>query len=450
MDKPIPQSDDAEKCVLGSVLLDYHNSDSAFLLLRPDYFHHRRHQVIFEIMMELFDQNRAADLVIVQDELVKRNALDKVGGIDYLTELLESVPTTAHCEYYAQIVRDKYLLRTLISTCNEISQKAFNANEAADEVIDQAEAMFFDLTQKRSTATTYSIREVLKDSFAKLQSLRDKDARVGGLPSGFRDLDSMTNGFEPSQLIVLAARPSMGKTTLILNMILRMAMSFGKAPLLFSMEMSREQVTTNMLCSLARVDSHKVRKGFLNDEEWKRVGDTVSDISKCRVFIDDSPGLNVMELRAKARRLKLQENIDVLIIDYLQLIQGTSGGFGSDSRQQEISYISRSLKSLARELQVPVIALSQLSRAVEARENHRPRLSDLRESGAIEQDADIVMLLYREAYYKKEKVEKDQENLTELILAKQRNGPTGTVNLSFLSHQMRFEDYISESSVMSV
>ncbi|RME85539.1 MAG: replicative DNA helicase [Planctomycetota bacterium] len=442
MEKMVPHSLEAEKSVLGSILMDYQKTDAPFLQLKPDYFYQKRHQLIFEVILDLYEQNQAIDLVIVQEELIKRKLIEQAGGVDYLQEILDTVPTTAHCEYYTAIVRDKYLLRALLNTCSEISQEIYTSSEPAEQVIDKAESKFFDLTQKRSLSTTYSIREVLKESFIKLHNLRNRQGEMGGVTSGFLDIDSMTNGFEPSQFIVLAARPSMGKTTLALNMMKRMALRDNKAPLLFSMEMAREQVTTNMICSFARVDSHRLRKGILSDEEWERVSDAISELSKYRIFIDDTPGLNLMELRAKARKLKLQENIDMIFIDYLQLLHGGKG----ESRQQEISYISRSLKSLARELEVPVLALSQLSRAVEAREDHRPRLSDLRESGAIEQDADIVMLLYREEYYKKEKTPEEKKNLTEVIIAKQRNGPTGTVNLTFLSQFSCFEDHISEAT----
>ena len=442
----VPQSDHAEKSVLGSILVGYQEADEAFLILKPEHFYQRRHQILFEVMLDLFEQNKAVDLVLVQEELLRRKVLEKVGGIEYLAELTEYVPTARHCVYYAQIVRDKYLLRSLLEVCGEISKEVQQSTDPVSSIIDRAEAKLFELTRRHSPRSTYPIKEVLKDAFLRYQNLRSRKLTHTGIPTGYIDLDAMTGGFEPGQFIVLAARPSMGKTTLALNMIQRMAMREGKSILLFSMEMSKDQVVNNMICSFARVNSHRLRRGILSDSEWSRVGDAINEYAKCRIFVDDSAGLSIMELRTIARKMKLQENIDILFIDYLQLIQGGKG----ESRQQEISYISRSLKTLAKELEIPVVALSQLSRAVEAREDHRPRLSDLRESGAIEQDADLVLMLYREAYYKreKEKLDPEKQRLTEVIVAKQRNGPTGVVKILFFNEYMRFEDYAPDTTLV--
>ncbi|RME04491.1 MAG: replicative DNA helicase [Planctomycetota bacterium] len=436
-EKRVPVSLEAEKCVLGSVLLDCSVAESAILILEEQYFFYLPHREIFSAIKSYVEKGEPVDSFILAQHLEKRHLLEKVGGSAYINHLLEVVPTAAHCEYYAKIVREKYLLRALLASCTEISKYALDTSDEAEKVIDFAEKKFFELTQKRKVGEAYPIRQILKQALNEIQDIQNGE--VSGIPTGFHDLDRMINGLGKSQLIVLAGRPSMGKTSLALN-ILKNALAEGAKALFFSLEMAKEDIAKNMLCSIAKVPAHRMRGGFLDKDEMKKITQAASTLSKYPFFIVDNPGLSPLEIRAIARKKKAQEDgLNLIVLDYLQLVQAKA-----ENRQQEIALISRSLKALARELEVPVLVLSQLNRAVEAREGSRPKMSDLRESGAIEQDADVVILLYREEYYYPEKEE--VKNQAELIIAKQRNGPTGTVKLFFDGMTMSFMNLYSQTN----
>jgi replicative DNA helicase len=435
IDRIPPQNLEAEACVLGSILLDNETAALVVPYLRKEHFYKTAHQLIYEAIIDLVNENKAVDAVILRDELERKGKLEEVGGTLYLTEIMETVPSAANAEYYAGIVRDKSSLRSLIRVSTEIIRDAYEAQDSTAEILDRAEKHFFEVTQKRVASQALPISEVLKETFDLIDSLHGDGSGVTGLSTGFYDLNEITNGFQPSELAILAGRPSMGKTTLALNILENIGVEQQRPAAFFSLEMSKQQVAQNLLCLMSGVDAHKMRKGMLEDSDWHKLSREAGRLSEAPIFIDDTPGLSTMELRAKARRLKAFQNIQLVVLDYLQLMEVYSR---AESRQQEISMISRMLKSLARELEIPVLALSQLSRAVEARESHRPRLSDLRESGAIEQDADLVMLMYREEYYKPEKEEAKRK--AEVIVAKQRNGPTGSVQLIFLKEFLKFGD----------
>ncbi|MDA8234374.1 MAG: replicative DNA helicase [Clostridia bacterium] len=437
-DRVPPQNLDAEQSVLGSMMIDQEAVMKAMESLRPDDFYRDAHKVIFEAILDLSDRNEPIDIITVSEELRQKNALEKVGGVAYVASLANIVPTAANIEYYARIVEEKSLLRNLISASSRIAAMGYDGEEEVEELIDQAERMIFQVAQRKSNKAFATMHEILMETFDKIEYLYTHKGDVTGVPTGFMDLDRMTSGFQPSDLIIVAARPAMGKTSLVLNIAQNTAIKYKTPVALFSLEMSKEQLVQRMLCSEAMIDQHRLRTGKLQEGDWQKLSNAVGPLSKAPIFIDDSVGITIMELRAKCRRLKSEHGLGMIVIDYLQLMQS---GRRSESRQQEISEISRSLKALARELSVPVIALSQLSRAAEQSTDKKPNLSHLRESGAIEQDADIVSFIYRDEYYNPESEEK---GIAEIIIAKHRNGPVGSVKLGFLSEFTKFVNLVQD------
>ena len=439
-----PQALDAEIAVLGAILLERDALGVAIEYLDDSCFYKDAHRKIFASAMNLYDRNEPVDVVTVSNELEKRNELEAVGGMYYITELAERMPTAANAEYYAKIVLDKALLRRLIHVSNEVSNECFEAGDSAYNIIDRAEQRIFKLSEKRLRRDFLPISPVLHQTMEIVESFHGRKGGITGVPTGFTKLDEMTSGLQKSELIIIAGRPSMGKTAFALNAARNAAID-GSIPVgIFSLEMASYQLAMRMLCSEAKVDSHKVRVGKLPDNEWTKLSMAVGHLAQAPIFVDDTPAMNILEIRAKARRLKSEHKIGMVIIDYLQLIQGPAR---SESRQQEISAISQSLKALAKELDIPVVALSQLSRAVESRGGERrPLLSDLRESGAIEQDADVVLFIYRPEVYGPV----EREGIAEIIIGKQRNGPVGHVDLAFIQEYVQFanladmggEDYI--------
>lgn len=439
IEKIPPQSIDAEMAVLGAMLLDKEVIPLAIENLSEDSFYKEANRKVYSAVIRLYDENRGVDLITVIEELKRTNSLETAGGPDYVSGLASSVPTAANFIHYAKIIREKMILRNLISTATHIVSECYDTSKDVDRLVDFSEQMIFKVreTSKSDKKKFVPLRDMIKSSIETIDNLYQRKQNVTGISTGFRDLDIKTAGLQPSDLIVLAARPSMGKSALALC-IAEHAAVVERAPVaFFSLEMSKEQLVQRMLCSHARVDAHKVRTGFLSQADWPKLVSAAGKLSEAPIYIDDTPGISVLELRAKARRLKSQFDIKLIVLDYLQLMQGH---VRADSRQHEISEISRSLKALARELNVPLIAISQLSRAVEQRQDHKPQLSDLRESGAIEQDADLVVLLLRESYYNPTE---ENKGLAEIIVAKQRNGPTGSFNLAFLGPYMRFENLTS-------
>lgn len=434
LEKIPPQNIEAEMAVLGSMLIEDEAIPTAVELLDQDFFYKDNHKKIFKAILNLYNSNKAVDLITVSDELKRSNLLDEIGGVSVLTDLVNSVPTAANVGHYARIVKEKGILRSLINNGTEIVSLGYESEGNIDEVLDRAERLIFEIGENKKETTFISLKEVIKDSIETIDKLYQKKSHVTGVPTGFIDLDRKTAGLHSSDLIVVAGRPSMGKSAFAVG-IAEYAGVVEKTPVaFFSLEMSKEQLVQRLLCSHARVDAHKVRTGYLAPSDWPRLTAAAGKLSEANIFIDDTPAISVMELRAKARRLKSRSNIQLLIVDYLQLMRGTGG---TENRQQEISEISRSLKALARELYIPIIAISQLSRAVEMRIDHRPLLSDLRESGAIEQDADVVLLLLREEYYNPKP---ENQGIAELIIAKQRNGPVGNIKLNFFQEYTRFEN----------
>jgi len=434
LERTMPQSIEAEMSVLGAMILDNEVISLVIPLLNRQNFYKTAHQELYQTIVEVYDKGQPVDLVVLREELKKRSLLEKVGGVEYLMELEETVPTIGNVEYYANIVREKAIKRSLIEVAATIQKQSFEESSNTEQLLDASERAIFDITQKKFDTASTKLNEILKETFSRIENLHDRQSRLTGLSAGFYDLDDLTCGLQPSELIIVAARPSMGKTSLVLNIVEHVGVVEKKPAVVFSLEMSAHQVAQNMLCSHARIDAHKLRMGFLDDKQWSDLSYGLGSLSEAPIFIDDTPGLTVLEVRAKARRLKAQYDIQLVAVDYLQLMEGSR----AENRQQEISVISRGLKSLARELKIPVIAVSQLNRSVESREGHKPRMSDLRESGSIEQDADVIVLLHRDNYFDPEK-----DNTAELIIAKQRNGPTGVVKLAFLSHFMRFESLAS-------
>jgi len=437
-EKTQPFNIEAEISVLGSMLLDNEAINLVTEILRTDNFYKTSHQYIFDTIVNLYNKHHAVDLVILKDELKKQSLLEKIGGTEYLMELEESVPLASNVEYYAKIVREKTIKRDLITATAKIQQEAYNDSLESEELLDVAEKEIFDITQRKFSSPTTKLFNILHDTFDHISNLHDREGRLTGISTGYYDLDDITSGLQKSELIIIAARPSMGKSSLVLNISEHAGTKEKKPTLIFSMEMSAQQVAQNMLCSNAKIDAHLLRTGKLDDNQFSNLSLAMGDLSESEIFIDDTPGLGLLELRAKARRLKLQHNIQLIIIDYLQLMEARK----AENRQQEISSISRGLKALARELEVPVIAVSQLNRSVETREGHTPRMSDLRESGSIEQDADVIILLHREDYYDPTK----RPGEVDLNIAKQRNGPTGKVKLTFRREILRFENYQHNTS----
>ncbi|RKY86129.1 replicative DNA helicase [candidate division KSB1 bacterium] len=441
IDRLPPQAIEAEMAVLGAMMIDNKAVLRAVEILDETNFYKSAHSKIFSSIVSLFEKNEAIDVLTVTEELSKRNQLDEIGGGYYLTECISRVTTAANVEHHSRIVLEKFLLRKLIEVATQITYEAYEAGEDAHSILDKSEQMIFDISEKRLKKGFLPIHDILHETFTQIESYSKRKGVVIGVPTGFDKLDEMTSGFQKSDLVVIAGRPSMGKTALSLN-IARNAAVEEKIPVaIFSLEMSNYQIAMRMLCSEARIDSHRLRTGRLGEEDWQRLSMSAGVLAEAPIFIDDSATLNILELRAKARRFKAEKNIGMIIIDYLQLIQGPPN---MESRQQEISAISRSLKALAKELEVPVVALSQLSRAVETRGGDRkPVLADLRESGAIEQDADVVLFIYRPWVYlsSKEKEDSTLKGYAEVIIGKQRNGPIGPVKLTFLEDYAKFENY---------
>ena len=435
IEKVPPQNIEAEVAVLASMLLDKEAIARAIELLEENAFYSEANKKIFQAIVKLYDENQAVDIVTLIEELKKRNLLDEMGGPARVTEIANSIPTAANLEHHAKIVREKYLLRNLIRTATQIVSESFEPSSEVDELLDRAEKSIFEITaDKKRELSVLSMKEVVKESIEMIDQLYQRKEHITGIPTGFHDLDVKTAGFQKSDFIVLAGRPSMGKSALAVSILQHIGVVAKMPCAFFSLEMSKEQLAQRMLCSLARVNAHKVRTGFFSQTDWQKLIEAADKLSKAPIYIDDAPSISALEMRAKARRLKAKHDIQLLVVDYMQLMRGASR---SENRQQEISEISRSIKALARELSIPIIAVSQLSRAVEQRQDHRPQLSDLRESGAIEQDADVVLLLLREDYYAPTE---ENKGVAEVIIAKQRQGPTGTIKAAFLSEYMTFSN----------
>ena len=428
-----PQSIDAEMSVLGAMLIKKEAITQAQELLKADDFYREAHRLVYDAMLELAGNGEPVDLVTLTEALRKKEILEKVGGISFLTQLANYTPTAANIVYHAKIVKEKSELRHLIDAATEIASAAYEATDEVTDIMDDAEKKILAIAGSQSTGGFEPIKDIVINAIDHVESIYESKGGLTGIGTGFADLDAMTSGLQKSDLILVAARPSMGKTAFTLNIATHAAMN-GSTVAFFSLEMSKEQLVQRMLCSEGAIDSQRLRTGKLDDKEWQELIKTADKVSKAKLFIDDTAGISVMELRSKARRLKAEHGLDLIVIDYLQLMQGRSKG-GDNSRQQEISEISRSLKALARELDVPVVALSQLSRSVESRTVKKPMLSDLRESGSLEQDADIVMFLYREDYYDQET---EKKNITEVMISKHRNGPIGSIELFFQKEFTKF------------
>ena len=434
IDKIPPQNIEAEIAVLGSMLLDKEAIPEAIEFLEPESFYKEAHTKIYSTLLKLYDKDKAIDIVTLIEALKAEGVLEDVGGSSYITSIASSIPTAANITHYAKIVREKAILRRLISTSTQIVSESYDTTSDVANLLDRAERMIFDITTHKIEAKFSSIKDIIKTSIETIDNLYQRKENITGVATGFHDFDVLTAGLQKSDLIIMAGRPSMGKSALV-SCIAEHVGVIEKRPIaFFSLEMSKAQLAQRLLCSQARVDAHKVRTGFLSQSDWPKLVNAAGKLSESPIYIDDTPGVTALELRAKARRLKSQFDIGLIIVDYLQLMQGPAG---ADNRQQEISEISRSLKALARELDVPLIAVSQLSRAVEQRADKRPMLSDLRESGAIEQDADLVVLLLREEYYNPTE---ENKGMAEVIVAKQRNGPVGNIKLAFIHEYTRFED----------
>ncbi len=438
-----PQSLEGEMSVLGGILLENEALNKALELLRPEDFYRESHRKIFSALIELSEQGEPADLVTLTAALQKNGDLQAVGGSTYLGTLVDYVPTAANIVYYCRLVKEKALSRQLIHVATEIATRGYDGGEI-EQTLDWAEKSIFEISGMKSRPSYFSTREIMKETFKNIEKLFERKELITGVPTGFTDLDHMTAGLQSSDLVIIAGRPSMGKTAFILNIVEHAGVFADPAVpvLVFSLEMSKEQLVQRMLCSVSRVDASRLRTGNLVDTDWSKLTNGASMLSEAPIYIDDTPGITVLELRAKARRLKAERNLGLVVVDYLQLMQGHN----AESRQQEISEISRSLKALAKELNVPVIALSQLNRSLENRTDKRPIMADLRESGAIEQDADVIMFIYREAVYcedcrsRERTCEKGHEKDAEIIVGKQRNGPIGTVHLTFRGQYTRFEN----------
>ncbi|MCC3376809.1 replicative DNA helicase [Cohnella sp. REN36] len=432
-DRVPPQNLEAEQAVLGAILLETEALITAMERVRTEDFYSVAHQRIFEAMVDLGEDNQPLDLITLTAMLQDRGQLEEIGGVTYLAKLANAVPTAANVDYYAQIVEEKSMLRRLIRTATQIVSSGFAADEDVSALLNDAEQRILELSNRRASSGFISIRDVLMDVFERVEFLFNHKGGVTGIPSGFPDLDKMTSGFQRNDLIIVAARPSVGKTAFALNIAQNVAVRAGETVAIFSLEMSAAQLVQRMICAESNVDAGRMRTGFLEGDDWEKLSMAIGSLSEAQVYIDDTPGITVAELRAKCRRLKKEKGLGMILIDYLQLIQGR--GKPGENRQQEVSEISRTLKQIARELEVPVIALSQLSRGVEQRQDKRPMMSDLRESGSIEQDADIVAFLYRDDYYNHDT---EKKNIIEIIIAKQRNGPVGTVELVFLKNFNKF------------
>jgi len=435
INKVPPNSVEAEQSVLGSMLLDREAIIVVLEILEGLDFYREAHKEIFEAMYDLFNRNEPVDLVTLTEELKKREVLDAIGGIPYLTSLASGVPIASNVRYYAEIVERKSILRKLIKASQEIIHLGYSSDVEVSEVIEQAQKNIYDISQDRSGRGFVLIKDVLSDTFDKIEQLYESKTQITGMTTGFIDLDKKLDGFHKTDLILVASRPSMGKSALALNLAQNAAVKAGASVAVFSLEMSREQLMLRMVAAESMVELGKIRIGNLDEEEWAKIANSMVPLSQSKIFFDDTPGISVTEIRSRCRRLKMERGLDLVLIDYLQLMEGDRK---SENRQQEIASISRNLKVMAKELDCPVIALSQLSRAPELRSNHRPILSDLRESGAMEQDADLVMFLYRDEYYH---LDSDKKNIAEVIVAKHRHGEIGTVDLIWLGQFQKFLDY---------
>jgi replicative DNA helicase len=436
LERPLPNSSESERAILGSIVLDNGLITQAIEQLRPEDFYVPSHRRIFVSMMGLFERGSEINPILIGEELRRDGSLESVGGISFITNLTYGLPHFANIAHYAKIIRDKSLLRQLIKATNKITSEALEEEDDAQIILDHAEQAIFALADERTRQGFAHVKPIADGLLEKVQEMAGRSAMLTGLTTGFQELDQMTSGLQPSELIVIAARPSMGKTALCLTLAQNAAINAQAVVGVFSLEMSKESLVMRMLSSEGRVDAHRFRNGFLNREEWARLAGALGTLAEAKIFIDDTPGITVLEMRAKARRLAAeQKRLDLIIVDYLQLMSGSSRR--AESRQQEVSQISRELKGLAKEMNVPLIALSQLSRAPESRTDHRPQLADLRESGAIEQDADVVAFIYREEQYSRTE---ENAGIAEILVAKQRNGPTGIVKLAFLKEFTRFEN----------
>ncbi|TDQ38362.1 replicative DNA helicase [Aureibacillus halotolerans] len=429
-----PQNTEAEQAVLGAVFLDPASMTTASELVMPEDFYKTSHQRIFHTMMSLAEKNEPVDLVTVTSELADHKILEEIGGVSYLTQLADSAPTAANIEYYARIVEEKSILRRLIRTATDIAEDGYSRDDEVQNVLSNAEKNIMAISQRKNSGNFKEIKDVLVDTYDNIEMLHNRQGDITGIASGFSELDRMTAGFQRNDLIIVAARPSVGKTAFALNIAQNVAIHANENVAIFSLEMGAEQLVMRMLCAEGNIDAQRLRTGKLTSDDWQKLTMAMGSLSNAGIYIDDTPGIRVNDIRAKCRRLKMEHGIGMILIDYLQLIAGSSRN-GGENRQQEVSEISRSLKALARELEVPVIALSQLSRGVESRQDKRPMMSDIRESGSIEQDADIVSFLYRDDYYDKES---ESQNIIEIIIAKQRNGPVGTVELAFVKEYNKF------------
>ena len=438
-ERTLPHNLEAEKSVLGAILVNNQAFNHAAELIDARDFFRDAHRRIFDKMIILSERGDAIDLVTLKEELARVGELESVGGPAYVASLADGVPRSANVEHYARIVKEKATLRNLIFSANRILANAYQAEDDPDTILDGAEKAIFEIAQDRARSGFTPLKDLVHTSFATIEKLQQHKGMVTGVPSGFVDLDEMTSGLQPSDLVLVAARPSMGKTSFVLNIAQHVGINTGLTVGFFSLEMSKEQLFMRMLTGEARIDAHRFRSGYLNEKDYGRLSQALGTLAEARVYIDDTASIGVLEMRAKARRLQSEHGLDLLIIDYIQLMQGR-GRF--ESRQAELASISRSLKGLAKELHVPVVALSQLSRAPETRSDHRPQLSDLRESGALEQDADVVMFIYRDEQYRDADGQTNQESegVAEIIIGKQRNGPVGTVKLAFIKEHTRFEN----------
>ncbi len=432
-DRVPPQNIEAEQAVLGAIFLEPSALTTTSELLIPEDFYRNSHQKIYNVMLKLGDGGKAVDLITVTEELASAKELEDVGGVAYLSELAGSVPTAANIEYYAKIVEEKSLLRRLIRTATDIASDGYAREDEVDNLLSEAEKNIMEVAQRKNAGAFHNIKDVLVRTYDNIETLTTRQGDVTGIPTGFADLDHMTAGFQRNDLIIVGARPSMGKTAFALNIAQNVAVKAKENVAIFSLEMGAEQLVMRMLCAEGNINAQNLRTGDLTDEDWRKLTMAMGSLSNAGIYIDDTPGIRVGEIRSKCRRLAQEHGLGMILIDYLQLIQGN--GRSQENRQQEVSEISRSLKGLARELEVPVIALSQLSRGVEQRQDKRPMMSDIRESGSIEQDADIVAFLYREDYYDKEA---ENKNIIEIIIAKQRNGPVGNVSLAFVKEYNKF------------
>ena len=429
-----PQNIEAERSILGAVLLENEAVNNVLEILSVNDFYSESHRRIFSAILELYEKNEPSDLITLSNILKDKNQLDSAGGVSYLASLVDNVPSAANVAYYSKIVKEKSILRGLIGTATEIITKSYATEKDVENILDEAEHAIFEISENKIKPAFYPIKEIIKDSFRTIEKLYEKKELVTGVPTGFEKVDDLTSGLQKSDLIIIAGRPSMGKTAFALNIAQHAAIEKGITIALFSLEMAKEQLSIRMLSSEAKVDSQRLRKGFLGETDWPKLTTAAGRLSEAPIFIDDTPAITVLEMKAKARRLKAETDLGLIILDYLQLMRGIKF---KDSREQEISEISRSLKALAKELNIPVVALSQLNRRVEDRTNKRPQMADLRESGAIEQDADVIAFIYRDEVYNKSE-DNPEKGMAEIIIGKQRNGPVGMAKLAFLEKYTSF------------